>query len=71
MPRTEEAEEIKKKGSNRKVIISQGGNIIAIKDQLEATESEIAKMKSARAEIKAMEKEVAKLKAQLNKLAAK
>lgn len=51
LPRTEEAEEIKKKGSNRKVIISQGGNIIAIKDQLEATEIEIDKMKSATREV--------------------
>lgn len=51
LPRTEEAEEIKKKGSNKKVIISQGGNIIAIKDQLEETEIEIAKMKSATREV--------------------
>lgn len=47
LSRTEEAEKIKQKDKNRTVIISQGGNIIAIKSQLEAAKNVIAKVKSA------------------------
>ena len=47
LSRTEEAEKIKQKYTNRTVIISQGGNIIAIKNQLEAAKHEIVKVKNA------------------------
>lgn len=47
LPRTEEAEKIKQKDTSRTVIISQGGNIIAIRNQLEAAKHEIAKVKKA------------------------
>ena len=47
MPRTEEAEKVKQKDTNRTVIISQGGNIIAIMNQLEAAKNEIDKVKNA------------------------
>lgn len=47
LSRTEEAEKIKQKDKNRTVIISQGGNIIAIKNQLDAAKNVISKVKSA------------------------
>ena len=47
MSRTEEAERIKQKDTNRTVIISQGGNIIAIKNQLEVAKHEITKVRNA------------------------
>ena len=47
MSRTKEAEKIKQKDTSRKFIISQGGNIVAIRNQLEAARNEIAKVKNA------------------------
>ena len=53
MPRTEVIEELSKteeavkhKNKNRKVIITQGGNIIAIKNQAGTAEDEVAKAKN-------------------------
>ena len=47
LPRTEEAEKIKQKDTKRTVIISQGGTIIAIRNQLEAAKHEISQVKNA------------------------
>jgi len=46
---TEEA--VKHKDKNRKVIITQGGNIIAIKNQAETVEDEIAKAENVTREL--------------------